>query len=225
MKLFTSSFFAALSVLLALAACRPEETDPMEVIDIDGNSYPVIRLGNQLWMGKNLVTTRYSNGDSIPFIYEGNDWIVTEDGAFARYNHNDSLVVVYGNLYNWHAVHDQRGVCPSGWHVPELSEWMELIEFLGGDSIAGGMLKEEGDLHWGSNAGASNSSGMCMLPGGYRSEDNGWSNSLGVIGYWWTATPIDSITAFSLRIWYYDTYVYRLGIEKGCGESIRCVKD
>lgn len=226
MKLLKSTLhIAGLSVLLFFAACNPEEEDPTQVTDIDGNVYPVFRLGSQVWMGKNLVTTRYCNGDSITYINHGIDWVAADYGAYAKYDKSDSLAAVYGYLYNWHAVNDQRGVCPSGWHVPELSEWMELINYLGGDSVAGGMMKEEGELHWQNNVGATNSSRLCMLPGGYRSQDNGWSNSLGIIGYWWTATPSDSISAFCLRIRYYDTYVYRIGIENGCGESIRCVMD
>ena len=37
------------------------------VVDIDGNSYSSIELGNgQEWMAENLRTSRYANGDFIP---------------------------------------------------------------------------------------------------------------------------------------------------------------
>ena len=38
----------------------------------------------------------------------------------------------YGNLYNWYAVNDSRGLCPVGWHVPSENEYTALINFLGG---------------------------------------------------------------------------------------------
>ncbi len=36
----------------------------------------------------------------------------------------------YGRLYNWYAVDDARGLCPSGWHVPTDGEWTVLEEFM-----------------------------------------------------------------------------------------------
>jgi uncharacterized protein (TIGR02145 family) len=226
MRLFKGIFhIAGLVVLLFFAACDPEEEDPTQVTDIDGNVYPAVRLGSQIWMGKNLATTRYCNGDSITYIDHGRDWVAADYGAYAKYYKSDSLAAIYGYLYNWYAVGDDRGICPCGWHVPEYDEWMELINYLGGDSLAGGKMKEEGNAHWQNNTGASNSIGLCMLPGGYRSEANGATNSMGLIGYWWTATLIDSIAAFSIRIRYYDSYAYRLDVRKACGQSIRCVKD
>ena len=37
----------------------------------------------------------------------------------------------YGRLYNWYAVDDARGLCPSGWHVPTDGEFMTLEMELG----------------------------------------------------------------------------------------------
>ena len=37
----------------------------------------------------------------------------------------------YGRLYNWYAVDDARGLCPSGWHVPADGEWTVMTDQLG----------------------------------------------------------------------------------------------
>jgi hypothetical protein len=44
-------------------------------------------------------------------------------------------------LYNWYAVNDPRGITPKGWHIPSDSEWLTLINFLGGYSLAGKKMK------------------------------------------------------------------------------------
>ena len=84
------------------------------------------------------------------------------------YNNDLSNSEIYGNLYNWYAIDDGRGLCMEGWHVPSNSEWESLVTYLGGDDIAGGKLKEVGTSHWDSpNLGATNESGFTALPAGW----------------------------------------------------------
>ncbi|MCD4683757.1 MAG: fibrobacter succinogenes major paralogous domain-containing protein [Bacteroidales bacterium] len=59
-----------------------------------------------------------------------------------------SVASTYGRLYNWYAVNDNRKISPQGWHVASFDEWQTLIDYLGGESIAGGKLKESGNDHW-----------------------------------------------------------------------------
>ncbi len=110
-------------------------------IDIDGNHYETIQFGNQLWFTDNLKTSHYNNGDIISTGYTHEEWIELENGAYSVYPIGDDYAAqttcgencanVYGNLYNWYAVEDSRGICPLGSHVPTEIEWMELEMFLG----------------------------------------------------------------------------------------------
>jgi len=59
-------------------------------------------------------------------------------GAYCDYNNDIKNVSIYGRLYNWFAIHDSRKIALKGWHVPDYDEWQTLIEFLGGESVAGG---------------------------------------------------------------------------------------
>jgi uncharacterized protein (TIGR02145 family) len=130
----------------------------------DGMIYKTVTIGNQVWMAENLRAKKYLNGDPIP--YGGNDiiaWNQLTTGAYCFYN-NDSLINAfnYGGLYNYYTIIDSRGVCPTGWHSPKVTEFQNLITYLGGDSIAGGKLKAIGNLYWtGLNVGAL-STAICL---------------------------------------------------------------
>ena len=87
-----------------------EETVP--VVDIDENVYETVVIGDQLWMKENLKVTRYNNGDEIPSGYNNEEWTTLTIGAYAVYDDNPTNADVYGNLYNWYAVDDERGICP-----------------------------------------------------------------------------------------------------------------
>ena len=46
-------------------------------------------------------------------------------------------------MYNWYAV-DTGKLAQIGWHIPTDYEWKILADHLGGESVAGGELKEIG---------------------------------------------------------------------------------
>jgi len=78
---------------------------------------------------------------------------------------------LWGFVNNWYTV-KHRQVIPAGWHVPSDAEWKTLEDYLGGYSVAGGILKEAGTAHWLTpNTGATNQYGFTALPGGSRSDD------------------------------------------------------
>ena len=114
-------------------------------------------------MGENLRTRKYKYGTDIPLVTEKNQW-ASPTPASCYYENNENNSKDYGMLYNWYSISTGH-VCPYGWHVATRGEWMGLFDILGGQDIAGGMLKETGSLHWGSmSPGTSNSSGFSALP-------------------------------------------------------------
>ncbi len=105
--------------------------DAISVTDIDGNIYETVQIGEQVWMAENLKVTHYNDGSEIPTEYSNSEWENLSTGAYAVYDDNESNADTYGYLYNWYAVDDSRGVCPTHWHVPSDDEWKELEMFLG----------------------------------------------------------------------------------------------
>ncbi|MBK8484992.1 MAG: fibrobacter succinogenes major paralogous domain-containing protein [Saprospiraceae bacterium] len=151
------------------------------VTDIDGNVYPTVKICNQTWIAKNLDVSRYQNGDVIPQARTEFEWTQSTYGAWCYYALNSDTGIIYGKMYNWHAVNDPRGLAPKGYHIPSYDEWLTLANCLGGETIAGDALKETGTRHWNApNAGATNSSGFTALPGGNISFSNGLSENLAV---------------------------------------------
>ncbi len=195
------------------------------VTDIDGNIYQTVKIGDQWWMAENLKVTHYRNGDAIPKVTDADQWFILNTGAYCIYNNDINNADTYGNLYNWYAVNDSRNIAPSGWHMPSNAEWQTLIDYLGGESVTGGKLKETGTTHWDSpNKGATNESGFAALPGGYR-YDNGFFYSLGGFANFWSSSELDSGYAWYQRLYYDITDVGHVSYSKKGGFSVRLVRD
>ena len=138
----------AIGFVLVLTSNKDNDGNKNFVTDVDGNRYTTVKIGTQVWMVENLKVTRYRNGDPIPNVTDNNSWNVLTTDAYCNYNNDTANVSAYGRLYNWYAVNDNRKIAPTGWHVPSDEEWATLGDFLGGNNIAGGKMKEPGTTHW-----------------------------------------------------------------------------
>ncbi len=203
-----------------------------------------VTIGTQTWTGCNLSVTRYSDGTSIPQITDSKEWATTTVGAWCWYNNDPTSC--YGKLYNWYAVagiYDaasaanpalRKQLAPTGYHIPSYNEQFTLSNYLGGQSVAGGALKETGFTHWlAPNAGANNASGFTGLPGGYRSISLVTLTSsfglLGNTGTWWTSTQRSSnfqTEAYNFWVFFNNPVLYVGGFQhKNYGQSVRCIKN
>jgi uncharacterized protein (TIGR02145 family) len=199
-------------------------TAPELITDGSGNTYEILTVGWQTWMAKNLYTTKYSDGTDIPKVISSSSWSRLTSEAYCDYNNDALNAAIYGRLYNWYAVKTGK-LCPTGWHVPSNNEWLTLTTVLGGESVAGGRLKETGTAHWTApNSGATDEKSFTALPGGYRSRSGPFSN-IGNIGYWWSSTEYMFPYA-NYRFMSYDNTVARRTYDsEGNGMSVRCLKD
>jgi uncharacterized protein (TIGR02145 family) len=183
-------------------------------------------VGCSAWATKNLNVRTYRNGQPIAKITNSTDWMNTTSGAYCFYN-NDSTQYYekYGRLYNWYAVNDPRGLAPEGWHIPSEFEWTSLINTLGGNTVAGGMMKSIGTIVWAMpNTGATDLCNFSAQPGGYRGTLGGF-NVEGTYGYWWSATKSEGEISWGHNMNYNDTEINGIGSDWNFGYSVRCVKD
>ena len=213
-------------ILVSTNSCKKDGDSTPTVKDIDGNIYHTVKIGSQVWMVENLKTTHYRDGTSIQNVTDGTVWHNLTTGAYCNYNNDANNPITYGRLYNWYAVRDSRNIAPTGWHVPSDVDWTTLTNYLGGEDIAGGKLKEAGIWHWGNpNTEATNKTGFTALPGGWRS-DYGIFVNVGYLGCWWSSTENDTQDyAWSRYMHYTSAESFRYKTGKNCGFSVRCVKD
>jgi uncharacterized protein (TIGR02145 family) len=180
-------------------------------------------------MAENLRATHYQDGSPVPNVTNLDTWNFLNTGAYCFYGNDILYMNVYGAMYNWYTVADQRGICPSGWHVPSDDEWSDLETFLGGPKNAGIKIKEVGLQHWISpNIGASNLSGFTALPAGSRSFALN-DDFLGLKYYciMWSSTEHHTFTESA---WYRSLITFESDLSrnyylKRVGCSIRCLKD
>jgi uncharacterized protein (TIGR02145 family) len=209
------------------------------IYDIDRNRYRTLIFDDQEWMVDNLKVTRYSNGDEIPNLTEAGDWANTDSGAYSAYDNNPYYGNLYGNLYNWFAVDDPRGLAPKGWHIPTDEEFMELEMYLEmsydeahdtgwrgpnqGSMLAGrAILWVDGDLEEDPEFGTS---GFNLLPGGHRNAAGNDFNERHYYAYIWTASIVANQRAWNRYVSYNREQVCRFNDLVRVGHSVRCVRD
>ena len=233
-----------LNLLATFGTCPPIPfSGPCQGLDhvtYQGHDYDIVAIGEQCWFAENLQAESYRNGDEIQSGLSDADWS-SMSGATSVYGEGTSdcesfapngdacidewSLVQFGRLYNWHAVDDARELCPSGWHVPTVSDWMDLTEDLDSLGQAGVLMKTS--TGWVNNGGGSNDSGFSGQPTGYRSWDGSFQNA-GKRGYWWSQTPYsleNNSLAHYIRLVENQDHVNHFHDETDLGFSVRCIKD
>jgi len=198
--------------------------------DIEGNTYSTVTIGTQVWMVENLKVVKFNDGMEIPLVTD-DSWADLTTPAYTWHNHDQvGFEASYGSLYNWYSV-ESNILCPVGWHVPTISEYDILVDYLGGEDVAGGKLKEIGYTHWKnqlSNEIATNESGFTARGGGFLYVYDGVKfDSFNILGAWLSTTEIDG-TDDGVRALYLesnDNVARKLHSGKKNGHSVRCVKD
>ena len=203
-----------------------------QVKDIDGNSYKIVKIGNQKWFSEDLKTTRFSNGDKIPDLTS--NWISMSDKAI-----NDPLIneahpaMCYYDgdktltpLYNGYVAVDSRNACPTGFRVPTSNDFNVLIKAVVGEnkSNISALKSKDGWTNKGNNSSGFNLKGRGLMYG-IGEFDNKFKETVLL-----TKSKLKSDKSWSdaleitvLKILNDDYKIH--GISTVAGGTIRCIKD
>lgn len=192
--------------------------------DIDGNEYGSVSIGSQTWMTENLNVSRFINGDSVPVVKSSEEWVrygAEGKPACCLVQNDPENGRKYGKLYNWYAVNDPRGLAPKGWHIPSDEEWSLFTTYLGGEVMAALKMRTTGvdDKNV-----KQESKGFSGLPGGARNANGGFYG-VASYGYWWSSSEFMDSAAWMRVLSYIDCSVNFLNYSKGCGLSVRCIRN
>jgi uncharacterized protein (TIGR02145 family) len=220
----------------------------------DGNIYPWVKIGNQIWMSKNLaylpVVNHPSDSSKVNQRFYVYDYLEADvNGARATANYQ-----TYGVLYNWAAAmagadtsntvpSGVQGACPPGWHLPSWKELIILYDYLKnnnygydgtvytGKSLASQNLWKYSDTpgHIGNAPSGNNVTGFNGLPSGFVFYTDPYSYGLGETTHFWSSTEGIRGTnhIYYGNLWLrYNSSSNTLGYTSGIeGLSVRCIRN
>jgi uncharacterized protein (TIGR02145 family) len=220
--IFFIIFFAA-----SFNACSPNQKKKAEVVK-KAPERPPVEIGKQTWTTQNLDVDQFRNGEKIPEAKTQKEWVSavkTKKPVWCYYYNDPKNGIKSGKLYNWYAINDQRGLAPAGWHIPTDEEWSALVQFLGDDkNLADKIKSNEG---WKNNSNGQNTSGLSLIPGGYR-YSNGFFDPSGSSAFYWSSSIDEKLKGDSIalgRSLGYDGSFQTYWLSKGLGLSVRCVRN
>jgi uncharacterized protein (TIGR02145 family) len=241
-----SRFLQSLRLLIAFIfsaaafSCNRSPAFTEKQLQDDPERFKEVKIGDQVWMEKNLNVVCFRNGDTIPEAKTEEEWQLagsTKRPAWSYYDNNIENGKKYGKLYNWYAVTDPRGLAPEGWHVATYDDWMKLIITVEGplspsnENHVAKKLKSKTD--WSENGCGTNETGFNALPGGCRSPRFVTLNGL---GNWWCGGLPDPDSMYApggmledivwgFRLIDNEVYMTNFTDERSSGNSVRCVRD
>ena len=192
----------------------------------DKQIYRAVTIGNQAWMAENL---NYKTENS---------WCGGGSGK------NEGDCSKYGRLYTWAAAIDSAklykdkalycgygktcslpdtvyGICPPGWHLPDITDWRKLYTAVGGNKL-------KSQTGWkdynGTSGNGTDDYGFSAFPACYRENDGSFCSE-GASAYFWSATENNSSNAYRMILYYSSGNANLNSSNKSLAFSVRCIKD
>ena len=235
-----------------------EHKCPSSVTDCQGHTYRVVRIGEQCWMAENMRCDKYDTeseaaGKTISvseyayydqYFYHSNcqDSKCIDRTCTVSYNINDKL----GLLYNWAAAvgasereiyadsdefsYPRQGICPNGWHVPTLFDYVNLVFNINPDGGEDAKLlkSKEGWCNTGKYDQGLDTYGFTLYPAGEVTRDGHYEtvSNVGNLGTLWVVDGAHGeLATYCIAYTYDPSMYYNEDGRKYEAHSVRCVKN
>lgn len=230
-----------LSFMLIFSCKKEESKKEIErdvLIDVQGNVYETVKIGNQWWMAENLRCTVFNDSTAL-------DYFERTDGADTLWSENENPAYTFiapssaEMLYNGFVLFADKEIAPEGWHVATDEDWKTLEKEIGMSyaetSATGWRGEDEANLitslyniGWPANDNENelfglDEFGFSALPTGCRGYD-GRTNIQNNAAFWWAKNE----TQMEIAYRYIDIHqkrIFRQYVQPGYAMAIRCVKD
>jgi hypothetical protein len=196
MKKMPILVFLIVAGSLFISSCEKKKESGLPM-DGDGNEYDTLAIGTQVWLNKNLKTTKFRDGSPIRLVTDDMEWTQTSLPVYCWYKNDPATYKdTYGALYNWYAGRLEM-LCPLGYHVPTKDEWIALANYIKDAPVT---VKQS----------------FGVQPLGWRV----WNGSFdqGLIGCWWSSST-DSGSPNVRQDFSFGA------MPKNTGYSVRCIKN
>ena len=171
------------------------QEDSCKYLTYNDYTYKTVIIGNQVWLAEDLRSFEFNNGIQIPSYNQ--DEIDTLGVKTVFTNEDNQTIDVY---YSAGVVLNSL-ISPNGWRIPLKLDIEELLEYLGGDSISGGKLKQTGYQTWDfPNQFATNETNFSAAGKGYR-DINGNLINKGRIYSFWTSDTLNINDSVAKYFW------------------------
>lgn len=209
----SSSIESSSSLKYGLEPCDVETEENCIKDDRDGQTYRIVKIGEQVWMAQNLnyeVDSSFCYRDSAKYCEKYGRlymWAAAVGKSESECGYGQTCSLPSGNI---------QGACPRGWHLPSKTEWETLCNLA--DYFAGRVLKAETE-------GGSDNYGFSAFLVGYRTSTGGGYGNLGSSTYFWYSTEYNDDYAYYITMRSGDNQAWEGYDKKSYGHSVRCVQD
>lgn len=201
-------------VLNGLCSTTADSTQGSFIDDRDDQEYSCFAFAGQIWMGENL---RFNPSSSAQ------DWCYDDQSSCEQgryYDYNTAITL---------------SLCPEGWHLPTMPEWVSLADSVsdrfaltgrvGGSWIGVAMILKTNHTAWTTSWG-NNALGFNGNPTGHRSSSGVWSAlTSSPVATYWSATEATTDQAMHFKLENASQNLIAVAVPKAEGHSVRCIQD